>query len=248
MKVNRLVVTIEATHQSLEQRLEAATHPVTLSRPRDRYARTDAFMAATSRHLAAVDEVLLDVATGRLTGGEERVAAYMHQARLLELAIAHLKARLYGEVHAAHEPWSTVWDGVRRELAAHNELERAIVGDLAVVLDDARCDALAEKVYRAEVKAPTRSHPYIPHRGLIGHVARRVWAIADRFWDTAESRAVPQPVRPHPKEHSDDSLMAQYVMGEPLLDDKAPLFAHHPGQHRRHLARHRAPKDDVDHD
>jgi hypothetical protein len=151
-------------------------------------------------------------------------------------------------VHAAHLPWSTVWDDVRRELAAHNELERAMVGDLAAVLDDARCDALAEKVYRAEVKAPTRSHPYIPHRGLIGHVARRVWAIADRFWDTAESRAVPQPVRPHPKEHSDDSLMAQYVMGEPLLDDKAPMFAHHPGQHRHHLARHRAPKDDAGHD
>ena len=232
MNVNRLVVTIDATHQSLQQRLDAAMHHTpTLSRPRDRYARTDAFMAATSRHLAAVDEVLLDVVGHRLPDGQEKVKAYLHQARLLELAIAHLKARLYGEVHSAHLTWSQVWEDVRRELLAHNRVERELVGELAEVLDAAACGALADQVYRAEVRAPTRAHPHIPHTGLIGHLARRLWAIADRFWDTAESRQVPPPVRPHPKEHSDDSLMAQYVMGEPLFDAEAPLFAH---RHRHH--------------
>lgn len=246
MNVNRLVVTIDATHQSLQQRLDTAMHhTTTLSRPRDRYVRTDAFMAATSRHLAAVDEVLLDAVGHRLPDGPEKVKSYLHQARLLEHAIAHLKARLYGEVHAAHLPWSQVWDDVRRELLAHNRLERELVGELAEVLDGAACGALADRVYRAEVKAPTRAHPNIPHSGRVGHLARRLWAIADRFWDTAESRQVPPPVRPHPKEHSDDSLMAQYVMGEPLFDAHAPLFAHHPGHHRHRLARQRARKDDV---
>jgi hypothetical protein len=231
MHVNRLVVTVEATHQSLQQRLHEATQrPFSPARPRDGYARVDALMAATSRHLAAVDEVLLKVAADKLPQGDERVRTYLHEARLLELAMASLKARLYGEVHAAYLSWSQVWKQVRRALMRHNELERALVADLAEVLSDDASDMLAERVYRAEITAPTRAHPNIPHRGRLGHAARKVWAVADRFWDTAEGRVVPRPIRPPPDEHAADSLMAQYLMGEPLLDEKAPLFAHR----RRH--------------
>jgi hypothetical protein len=231
MYVNRLVVTVEATHQSLEQRLlEATQRPFSPARPRDGYARVDALMAATGRHLAAVDEVLLKVTADKLPQGDERVRTYLHEARLLEMAMSSLKARLYGEMHAAYLSWSQVWKEVRRALVRHNELERALVVDLAAVLSDDASDMLAERVYRAEVNAPTRTHPNIPHRGRLGHAARRVWSVADRFWDTAEGRVVPRPVRPPMNEHAVDSLMAQYLMGEPLLDDKAPLFAHR----RRH--------------
>lgn len=231
MHVNRLVVTVEATHQSLQQRLREATQrPFSPARPRDGYARVDALMAATSRHLAAVDEVLLRVAADKLPQGDERVRTYLHEARLLEMAMSSLKARLYGEVHAAYLSWSQVWKEVRRALMRHNELERSLVADLADVLSEDASDLLAERVYRAEVSAPTRAHPNIPHRGRLGHAARRVWAVADRFWDTAEGRVVPRPVRPPTNEHAADSLMAQYLMGEPLLDEKAPLFAHR----RRH--------------
>jgi hypothetical protein len=231
MPVNSLVVTVEATHQSLQQRLREATeYSFSPNRPRERFARVDALMAATGRHLAAVDEVLLGVAADKLPHGHERVRAYLHEARLLELAMSGLKARLYGEVHAAHLPWSQVWHEVQRALVRHNDLERALVADLARELSDAASDALAEQVYRAEVRAPTRAHPNIPHRGRLGHLARRLWAVADRFWDTAEGRVIPRPVRPPVDEHAADSLMAQYLMGEPHLDDKAPLFAHR----RRH--------------
>lgn len=230
MSVNRLVVTIEATQQSLQLRLDEATqHATDRSRPRAAFARIDAFLAATSRHLAAAEEVLVRVAEDRLPDGEARVSSYLHQARLLELAIAQVKARLYGEQHAAYRPWPEVWDDIRRELLRHNELERGLVEDLAVLLDEEACDALAERVYRAEVKAPTRAHPYLPHTGIFGRVARRVWALADRFWDLAEGRAVPAVVRPRPKDTDTDSLMSQYLRGEPLLDDKAPMFGH-----RRH--------------
>lgn len=233
MSVNRLVVTIQATHQSLQLRLDEATHHAAVrSRPRDAYARTDAFLAATSRHLAAVEDVLLSVATKRLPDGEQRVAEYLRQAKHLELAIAHVKARLYGEVHAAYRPWPEVWDDLRRELTRHNEHERSLVEDLASTLDEPDSDELAEKVYRAEVKAPTRAHPYIPHTGLAGHLARKLWAVADRFWDMAEGRMVPAVVRTPPKEHAHDSLMAQYLTGEPRLDDTAPMFAHHHRHHR----------------
>jgi hypothetical protein len=230
MHVNRLVVTVEATHQSLLQRLETATQTaVRRSRPRDRYARTDAFMAATSRHLAAVEEVLLPAARRRLPEGEARVREYLHQARLLELAIAVLKARLYGAVAASHIPWEEVWGDARRALTRHNELELSLVADLVAAVEEDESDALADAVYRAEVKAPTRSHPYLPHRGLVGLMARRIWAVADRFWDTAESRTVPQPVRPPSKEHAHDSLVAQYLVGEPMFDPNAPVLSH-----RRH--------------
>lgn len=229
MHVNRLVITIEATHQSLVQRLETATQTVRLSRPRERYARTDAFMAATSRHLAAVEEVLLPAARRRLSGGEERVREYLHEARLLEMALAVLKARLYGAVATSHIPWEEVWGDARRALTRHNELEVSLVHDLVGAVEEGETDALADAVYHAEVKAPTRSHPYLPHRGIVGLVARRIWAVADRFWDTVESRMVPKPVRPPSKEHAHDSLMAQYLVGEPLFDPDAPVLAH-----RRH--------------
>lgn len=232
MHVNRLVVTVEATHQSLEQRLDEATQlPFSLTRPRDRQARTDALIAATSRHLAAVDEALVGVARRALPDGADRVRNYLHQARLLEEAMVGLKARLYGEMHATHVPWPEVWDDVRQELVRHNRMERTLVEDLVRTLDPDESEALAERVYRAEVKAPTRAHPYIPHTGFVGHAARKLWALADRFWDTAEGRVVPPPVRTPPKEHARDSLMAQYVTGEPLLDDKAPVFAHRRHRH-----------------
>lgn len=227
MSTNRLLVTIDATHRSLQQRLAEATHvDAARSHPRTRYARTDALLAATCRHLAAVDDALLDVASRRLPHGHERVKVYLEQARLLEHAMALLKARLYGEVHAAYLPWPDVWDVVRRDLARHNEAERTLVEDLAAAVGEAESDVLADKVYRAEVKAPTRAHPYLPHTGRLGHAARRVWSVADHFWDTAEGRVVPRPVSAPSKEHSHDSLVAQYLVGEPLFDADAPLIAH----------------------
>jgi hypothetical protein len=228
MHVNRLVVTVEATHQSLQERIEAATgSAVRRPPPRHGRARTDAFLAATSRHLAAVDEALLPVLRRRLPDGEKRVKAYLHQARRLELALATLKARLYGAVAASHIPWEEVWDDARRELTRHNDMERELVDDLVLATDHDVHDELADRLYRAELRAPTRAHPYLPHRGALGLAARRVWAVADRFWDTAEDRMVPQPVRPPSKEHAHDSLMAQYLTGEPRFEADAPVFAHH---------------------
>jgi uncharacterized protein YqiB (DUF1249 family) len=73
MTVNCLVVTIEATHQSLKQRLDDANDYAALSaKTREQYARTDAFLAGTCRHLAAVDEVVLPVVRHRLPDGTER--------------------------------------------------------------------------------------------------------------------------------------------------------------------------------
>jgi hypothetical protein len=228
---NRLTITIEATQEALRRLLDDAAHPaVAPSQPRDRYARIDAFLAVAARHLAAVDEALLGVVVQRMPDGPGRVKTYLHQARLLEQAMALLKARLYGEVHAAPYSWAQVWDDVRCEFVRHNDLEASLVEDLVAAVGPAEASGLADALYRAEIKAPTRTHPYIPHRGLLGHVARRVWAVADHFWDDAEGRMVPKPVGAPKKEHRHDSLVAQYLVGEPRFDPDAPLFEH---RHRR---------------
>ncbi|HET6562928.1 MAG TPA: hypothetical protein VFG72_13715 [Marmoricola sp.] len=239
MNPNTLVVTVEATHQSLRQRLDEATRPrKEPEHPRAARARVNAFMAATSRHLAAVDEALLPEVARRMPDGRKRVTSYLHEARLLEQALVRLKARCYGELHMAHVPWAEVWGDVRRQLASHNEKELALTREVTADLAPDVSQALADRVYRAELRAPTRGHPYLPHRGLLGHTARRVWAVADRFWDATEGREIPPPVRPRPKDHSHESLLSQYLVGEPLMDADAPVVTHRP--HRRRAGRAKA--------
>jgi hypothetical protein len=230
MQESSLALTIDATHQSLEHRLRQATGRAPgQQRPRDSYARTDAFLAAVSRHLAAVDEVIMPLVRRRLPDGHDKCRTYLDAARDLEQSLALVKARLYGATYASHMPWPRVWHDVQQRLERHNEMESALVTELLPQLDAGEHDELARRVYRSEVRAPTRPHPLIPHTGLAGALARRMWSVADRFWDTAEGRVIPEPVRP--REHHGDSLMAQYLLGTPHFDDKAAVFEH------RHRAR-----------
>lgn len=240
--VDRLVVTVEATHESLEARLRAATAPVAPgAEPRTPARQADQFLVAVSRHVAAAEEVLVPPVARRLPDGAAQARAYLHRARALEHAAALAKARVYGEVHARHVPWAEVWDDVRRALERHDALEAELVAALADALGPAETGRLAERILRAEVRAPTRPHPYLPHRGPLGRLARRTWAVADRFWDVAENREVPPVLVPHPRPHAHDSLLAQYLIGEPLLDRDAPVVQprrpRQPRLHRRWSSR-----------
>ena len=227
MSLNCLVVTVEATHQSLEQRLAEVLGSLgSDARARESYARTDAFMAAASRHLAAVEEVLVPVACRRLDDGKQVAREYLDAARRLEAAMALLRGRLYGELHAAHLSWTEVWPDLRRSLERHNEAERRLVDRLATAMEPEEAGDLAMKVYRAELKAPTRTHPYLPHTGVKGVVARRIWAAADRFWDAAQNRAVPPPISPRSKLREHESLMSQFLTGGPTFDPEAPMMRH----------------------
>jgi hypothetical protein len=159
---------------------------------------------------------------------------YLERARELEQTLTLVKARLYGEAHAIQLPWPQLWSTVQTQLAEHNRVELDLVDALIRHDEPAVLDGLAQRVFDAETQAPTRPHPHLPHTGMLGLVARRLWSVADRFWDRAEGRVVPEPVRPVAHRH--DSLLAQYLVGDPHFEGDArmtaPRRAHH--DRRRH--------------
>jgi hypothetical protein len=225
-----LALTVEATQRSLEERLGEALAPHRdPHRPRDNYAATDAFIAATSRHLAAIEAVLLGEVRHTVPEGEDVGREYLHAARQLELTLALIKGRLYGAAYAVHLKWPELWDKAHAQLAEHNRIERQMVAELIRTGDPAQVDGLARRVFDAETHGPTRPHPRLPHIGLLGLVARRIWTLADRFWDAAEGRVIPEPVHPAPHRH--DSLMGQYLLADPKFDADATLMDH---RHQHH--------------
>ncbi|MDP3890319.1 hypothetical protein [Nocardioides sp.] len=217
---------VTATHDVLVERLEtAASRRASPSRPRDHYPATDTFLASASRHNAAVNAVLVPRARRQLPDGKERARDFVHQSRRLEVALGQVKAKLYGSTYSIRRRWPDVWDDVRRELEATWELERSLAIDLDAAADpgddtgdDTGEDAAAgELLYRAELRAPTRPHPYVPHRGAMGRIARAICVQVDHFWDTTEGRMIPEPVRHHDRDH--DGLLTQYLLADPHLGD-----------------------------
>jgi hypothetical protein len=229
-----LALTVEATQRSLEERLREALAPhMDPHRPRDGYAAIDTFTTAASRHMAAVEAVMVGRVLGTLPAGAALTREYVFAARRLELTLSLVKARLYGESHSIHLGWPDLWHVVVVQLTEHNRLERRMVEELIRYGDPEQVDGLARRLFNAETHAPTRPHPRLPHTGLLSPVARRIWAVADRFWDIAEGRVIPEPVRPAPHRH--DSLLAQYLVADPKFDDHARLMEH------RHLRKPDSP-------
>jgi hypothetical protein len=202
----------------LEERLSlaAAARPDG-HRARDHLPAIDSFLASTSRHLGAVLEVLVAGARDRLPDGERRAHAFILQCKELEIALANVKAKLYGSTYAIRRSWDSVWDDVRAEFERTWALERSLVADLAAHRHEDDPD-WGERLYHAELHAPTRPHPYVPHGGLRGRLARTVALRVDHFWDSTEGRMIPEPVRPHDRDH--DGRVTQYLLADPHLDDE----------------------------
>ncbi|TQK73262.1 hypothetical protein [Nocardioides sp. SLBN-35] len=210
-----LADTVTQTHAVLHARLRSAeaSRP-TRDRPRAALSAADPFLASTSRHVAAANAVLAPAARRHLDQGHRRAHELALQSKRLEIALSQLKAKLYGSTFVVRRPWASIWEEVERELAATRSVELQLVAELVAATDAERRGELAEQLYRTERRVPTRPHPYLPHRGLSGRVARRVALQVDRFWDTAEGRMVPEPVRPH---RGREGRIAQYLLADPHL-------------------------------
>jgi hypothetical protein len=210
---------MRATHHALEHRLALAAdaRPVTdPTHPRDQYPAIDTFLASASRHNAAVTAVLVPAARTRLPEGHERARTLVEESRRFEISLNQVKAKLYGSSYAIRRPWRSIWDDVRREYAATRDLELELVTDLAGHRRPGDPD-WSEGLAHAELRAPTRPHPYIPHQGARGKVARAVAHQVDRFWDTTEGRMMPEPIHQH--DRSQDGPLAQYLLADPHLPE-----------------------------
>lgn len=215
--VDTLVPGSNATHDVLRHRLSmAAAASPDRRHPRDHYRAIDTFLASASRHQAAVLEVVVPAVRKRLPDGEERAHEFVHQDKQLEIALAQVKAKLYGSTYAIRRSWRSIWDEVGREFEATWRLERELVEGLAEHRHDGDPD-WGERIYHAELHAPTRPHPFVPHSGLRGRIARTLALRVDRFWDAAEGRMIPEPVHPHDRGH--DGRLTQYLLADPHLPE-----------------------------
>jgi hypothetical protein len=216
--VDTLVPGMNATHDVLRQRLSrAATAHPDRRHPRDHYRAIDTFLASASRHNAAALEVVVPAIRKRVPDGEERAHEFVRQDKQLEVALAQVKAKLYGSTYAIRRSWPSIWDEVRREFEDTWRLERELVEELAAHRQDGDPD-WGERIYHAELHAPTRPHPFVPHRGLRGWIARRVALRVDRFWDAAEGRMIPEPVHPHDRDH--EGRLTQYLLADPHVPEE----------------------------
>lgn len=213
-----LRTSIQHTQDRLAERLaDARVMEAPRDEPRLGHARIDAFLASTSKHLHAVDAVLLPSARRKLPDGSTFVHDYLHSSKELEVVLAHVKAHEYGSVYESSYSWPEVWSEVDSAMSDHRAHEEALGERLTDALSDEDLDRLTQRLYAAELAAPSRPHPYTPHTGLLGLVARKVMHTVDGFWDAAEGRMVPEPV-PEPKKKP--GLVAQYFLADPRFDEE----------------------------
>ncbi|GAB4010641.1 hypothetical protein [Nocardioides ultimimeridianus] len=209
---DELSTNVELTHEVLAARLDHARQSrPTRDRPRDRFPATDRFLASASRHVAAANAVLLPAVARQVPEGRQFAREFARQSRRLEAALAEAKGKLYGSTYNIRTPWTSVWGEIHDELEAWFAMEESLVERLAASPDVRR--SIAQRLYADESRAPSRPHPYLPHRGLAGRAARQVARRVDRFWDTAEGRMLPEPV--HSATHGRDGRITRYLLADP---------------------------------
>ncbi|HWJ81835.1 MAG TPA: hypothetical protein VNS55_06330 [Nocardioides sp.] len=213
-----LSTSIKVTHSILGARLDRAESSVpTRDRPRDMFPATDTFLASTSRHIGAVNAVLVPEVRHHLPDGAEAAAELVRLSKRLEDAMFQTKSKLYGSTYAIRRPWASIWADVHERFDDLLRLEEELAARLVTETDEELRAGITERIYRAELTAPTRPHPHLPHQGLRGRIARRVALGVDRFWDQAEGRMIPEPVRVH--DHQRDGRLTQYLLAQSRLPE-----------------------------
>jgi len=203
---------LESIHHDLDHRLSlASTAKPDERHPRGHYAAIDTFLAAASRHNAGMVDAITPLVRD-LPEGHDLAHEYLAASREYEESLAQVKAKLYGSSFAISRPWSSIWEEVREAFDAVCSLERQLAAALVEPSGD-YVEDLGTRLHRAELRAPTRPHPFIPHQGYPGHLARQVARRIDQFWDTAEGRMIPEPVRHHDRDHQ--GKFAQYLLADP---------------------------------
>lgn len=207
-----LKISIQHTHDGLAERLDAARQVI--ARPEETRRGCppiDMFCARASQHLHAVDHVLLPSARAR-----EDYCAAEHRLGVL---LTHVKAHEFGSTYERGFSWPGVWGEVDDALAGYRAEEELLVDTLTASLSDEALEAMVQRMAEVEPTEPTRPHPYLPHQGVVGRMARQVERVADAFWDAVEGRYVPE------REHAPKKTPGRwgsYVLGDPRFDEEEP--------------------------
>lgn len=186
-----------------------------LDEPRHTRGMVDRLLADISQHVNAANAVLVPAAKRHVAHDHEVVHAYLDAAKHLEVVLAHVKAHAYGSTFELKFTWAEAWDELEEALGAQRAAEEELARQLADAVAEEDAVELAERLRGDEAREPTRPHPYAPHTGVRGSLARRVMRRVDSFWDTAEGRMVRRERKPRKR----PGLIGRYIMASPEIDE-----------------------------
>ena len=175
------------SHGQIRERLTHISARADAKALRERQARCDRFVADASRHAFATYRVVVTEARRRL--GVRRSQPLAHCCRVLERDLLDIKARQYGSAGVAHLPWVELFERVRRHLSALVEAETDLVRELSETMSQDEIAELIDRWRRWESRAPSRPHPFLPHRGVSGLIAASLACGADSIWDSLQGRS-----------------------------------------------------------
>jgi hypothetical protein len=168
-------------------------------------------VAWASAHLAAVERTMLPLARRLDDVDANDIAVVRRLGRRLHLELRRLEQVSSGDAHAA----GTDGLALRRRLVGRLEeftaAESALLRALFARLGADATAAVAAADQHSLAVAPTRPHPYAPHRGMLGAVTFRLEALRDRVLDTMDGRHVPVP-RPQ-RAVREPGRWGQYLLG-----------------------------------
>ena len=184
------------THRALDARLAQAETAHTATDPHEGYPAVDAFLTMAARHTAASHAVLVPAARRKLDHGQEMARELVEESRRFELTLNQVRAKIHGSPYAQRRSWRSLWSDVRRELEHVSRMEVRVAEELVAAQAEGDPD-WSSMLYRVELHAPARPLPWIPHRGVRGHLARtlaaRVDGWAEGWWAREPHTLVPDP-------------------------------------------------------
>jgi hypothetical protein len=186
---NSLAETLTSAQAALSDRKTEATVTSLPVAIRGHQVRLALLLSTLSRHVHALEDVLVDEVRAHLGADPARELARV--CHLLQLDTLSLQGRLYGSSQTMRLPWRILWDEMQLHLKSLLELEADLATSLAEVVPEAALDVIADRLCESESRAPTRPHPHIPQRGARGRLARRVARRADVLWDGLQGRDNP---------------------------------------------------------
>jgi len=151
-------------------------------------------------------------AARRLPAARPALSALRAADHELERLLRNAEQLHAGDSLAAQLDAKRLENELRRALDRHIAAESDLVHGLIDRMQRADADELMASYEDVLRQAPTRPHPYAPHRGLLGAAAFRIDALRDRVMDVMDGRNVPSPRRS--RSATEPGRWGRYLLGE----------------------------------